>query len=330
MFLNRVQPETTMPWKPIVVGIDATHAPGRAAQLGLEIAAAAGVECRLVHAARDAWSALAAAEIPLQAVEFRDAALTTARNSLSATLTGRIPPEALRHAVIREGWPPAVIDDIVRETDAALLVLGAKHHTALGRWLGGSTVHNVARMLRVPLLVVGDAPPSIRRVLVAVDTSAAARPTLETATRLADLFDAELRVLHVVEPLPILPEVPVTTDPREYVRLLEEECAERIWPLVDPSVEKTMRHTTPEAGIAEEAKAWEADLVVVGSHGKGFVQRMLVGSVTERLLHHLPAALLLVVPAGKTSPAAAVPSDPARLQERSASPPSSATATIQP
>jgi nucleotide-binding universal stress UspA family protein len=293
-----------MPWKSIVVGIDASHAAGRAAQLGLEIAGAADVECRFVHAARDTWSALAVAEVPLQAVEFRDAALTTARNSLTATLTGRIPAKALQQAVIREGWPPAVIDDVVREVDADLLVLGAKHHTALGRWLGGSTVHNVARMLRVPLLVVGDAPPSIRRVLVAVDTSAAARPTLETATRLADLFDAEVRVLHVVEPLPILPEVPLTTDPRDYVRLLEEECTEKIWPLVDPSAEKTMRHTTPEAGITEEAKAWEADLVVVGSHGKGFVQRMLVGSVTERLLHHLPAALLLIVPAGKTNSSA--------------------------
>jgi universal stress protein E len=294
-----------MPWKPIVVGIDASHAAARAAQLGLEIAEAAGVECRLVHAARDAWSALAAAEVPVQAVEFRDAALTTARNSLTAMLTGRIPPQALQHAVIREGWPPAVIDDVVRELDAELLLLGAKHHTALGRWLGGSTVHNVARMLRVPMLVVGDAPPSIRRVLVAVDTSAAARPTLEAATRLADLFDAELRALHVIEPLPILPEVPMTTDPHAYEQLLEEECTEKVWPLLDPSAQKALRHTTPEAGIAGEAKAWEADLVVVGSHGKGFVQRMLVGSVTERLLHHLPAALLLVVPAGHPAPATA-------------------------
>jgi nucleotide-binding universal stress UspA family protein len=292
-----------MRWKPIVVGIDASHAAARAAQLGLTLADAAGVPCRLVHAARDAWSALAAAEVPVQAVEFRDAALTTARNSLTATLTGRISAEALQHAVIREGWPPAVLDDVVREIDAGLLLLGAKHHTAMGRWLGGSTVHNVTRMLRVPMLVVAEFPPSIRRVLVAVDTSSAARPTLDAACRFADLFDAELRVLHVIEPLPILPEVPMTTEPQAYEQLLEGECTEKIWPLVDPSAEKVLRHTTPEAGIAGEAKSWEADLVVVGSHGKGFVQRMLVGSVTERLLHHLPAPLLLVVPAGQSPPA---------------------------
>lgn len=289
--------------KPVVVGIDASHAASRAAQLGLEIAQAAGVDCHLVHAARDTWSALAAAEVPVQAVEFRDATLTTARNSLLASLSGRIPAGVLDRVVIREGWPPAVLEDVVRETGAELLVLGAKHHTALGRWLGGSTVHNVARMLRVPMLVVGDAPPAIRRVLVAVDTSAAARPTLEVASHLADLFEAELRALHVVEPLPVLPEVPMTTDPHAYEQLLEEECVEKIWPLVDPSVEKVLRHTTPEAGITGEAKVWEADVVVVGSHGKGVVQRMLVGSVTERLLHHLPAPLLLVVPAGQSAAA---------------------------
>jgi hypothetical protein len=40
-------------------------------------------------------------------------------------------------------------------------------------------------------------------------------------------------------------------------------------------------------------------MVIVGSHGKGFMERMLVGSVTERLLNQLPAPLLLVVPAGR-------------------------------
>jgi hypothetical protein len=39
---------------------------------------------------------------------------------------------------------------------------------------------------------------------------------------------------------------------------------------------------------------WRADLLVVGSHGKGWAERMLVGSVTERLINHLPTSLLVV------------------------------------
>jgi hypothetical protein len=80
---------------------------------------------------------------------------------------------------------------------------------------------------------------------------------------------------------------------------MEEDCAEKVWPMVGPDAERAIRHAVADIGIAAEAKAWQADVVVVGSHGKGLVERMLVGSVTERLLSDLPAPILVVVPAGK-------------------------------
>ena len=46
--------------------------------------------------------------------------------------------------------------------------------------------------------------------------------------------------------------------------------------------------------MTDEAARWEADLVVVGSHGGGWAHRMLIGSSTERLLNLLPASLLVV------------------------------------
>jgi len=288
-----------MSWKPIVVGVDTSPAAAGAAQLGLRIAAAAGVGCRMVHASRDPWTAVADAASPEQSAAFLAAARWAARKQVQEALAGQVSGELLRDIVVGQGWPPAVLDDAVCEAGAGLLVLGAKHHTALGRWLGGSTVHNVARMLRVPLLVTGTPPAEIRRVLAAVDVSAAAGPTLDVAARFADLFDAELRVLHAIEPLPVIPEVPPPVNQRDYERLMEEDCTRKVWPLVPSDVEKVIRLAAAETGIAAEAKAWQADLVVVGSHGKGWVERMLVGSVTERLLDHLPAPTLLVVPAGK-------------------------------
>jgi nucleotide-binding universal stress UspA family protein len=247
---------------------------------------------------------------PTTHAAFRAAALHAVRERVEQALQNGVSQCARRDLVVREGWPPAVLDDEVRDAGAGLLILGAKHHSALGRWLGGSTVHNVARMLRVPLLVAGAPSPAIRRVLVAVDASAAARPTLEAARHFTDLCDAELRAIHVIEPLPIVPELPPPTGARDYERLFEEECTRKIWPLVPPDAEKVIRHAAADAGIAAEAKAWQADLVVVGSHGKGWVDRMLLGSITERLLNQLPSALLLVVPAGNAEAAS-----PARNNE---------------
>ena len=301
-----------MSWKPIVVGVDASPAGGHAAQLGLMMAAAAETDCRLVHATRDVWTTVAIEGNPVQVAAFRAAALHAVRERLNVALEGVVPWKALHNADVREGWAPAVLDDVVRETGAELVILGAKHHTALGRWLGGSTVHNLARMLRAPLVVTGKPPAKVRRVLVALDASAAARPTYEAARRFADAFDAELKALHVIEPLPILPETPPPMNTIDYEKLMEEDCAEKVWPLVGPDAERVIRHAVADVGIAAEAKAWDADVVVVGSHGKGFVERMLVGSITERLLSNLPAPVLIVVPAGKQAERAARTTSPGR------------------
>jgi nucleotide-binding universal stress UspA family protein len=59
-------------------------------------------------------------------------------------------------------------------------------------------------------------------------------------------------------------------------------------------VERLVRYGGAVETILREALDWRADLLVVGSHGKGWAERLLVGSVTERLLNHLPTSLLVV------------------------------------
>lgn len=46
--------------------------------------------------------------------------------------------------------------------------------------------------------------------------------------------------------------------------------------------------------IVEAAQKWEADLIVVGSHGYGFWDRMLVGSVSQAVVHHAPCSVMIV------------------------------------
>src|SRR2546425_241441 len=84
-------------------------------------------------------------------------------------------------------------------------------------------------------------------------------------------------------------------DAAEQYRLLEEMVARDIWPLIRaPGVDALLRHGAALETVEREASEWRADLLVVGSHGKGSVKRMVVGSVTERLINHLPTSLLVV------------------------------------
>src|SRR2546425_11852204 len=121
------------------------------------------------------------------------------------------------------------------------------------------------------------------------------RSTLFPYTTLfRSLFDAELLALSVIEPLPMLLDMPQPDQP-DYYRLLEEKVADEIWPLIRaPGVETVLRYGAALNTIGREVGEWHADLLVVGSHGKGSVTRLVVGSVTERLINHLPTSLLVV------------------------------------
>ena len=68
----------------------------------------------------------------------------------------------------------------------------------------------------------------------------------------------------------------------------------------EPGAERLVRYGRPVETLLREATTWQADLLVVGSHGRGWAERVLVGSVTERLLNHLPTSLV-VVPVGATN-----------------------------
>lgn len=280
--------------KPIVIGVDASPEAAGAAALGYHIAQSSGARCHLIHAARDIWTALAAAQLPDKVYELNETLQDQARQAVGAALQGSVPAEAIDKMRVRPGRAPVIIQEAATEYDAGLIVLGGKHHTALGRWLGGSTSLNVVRTSQVPVLVTARPADTIERVMVAVDLSEAAKPTIALAERYAGLFEAKLRAVSVLEPLPILPEMPAV-DPTEYYQISEDFLKKEIWPLLRrPGVDTVTRHGGVVDTLLREATEWGADLLVVGSHGKSWAQRVLLGSVTEQLLNHLPTSLLVV------------------------------------
>jgi nucleotide-binding universal stress UspA family protein len=262
--------------------------------LGSDIAQRAATSCQLTHATRDVLSAFALAELPERAEEFAVAQIAHAREQLLHGMWGVVPTALLERILIRTGRPAVILNDVARELGAELLVLGGKHHSTVGRWLAGSTAVDVVRTTGVPLLVTGGGRAPIRRILAAVDVSPAAQPTIAAAERFAALFGAQLRVITVLEPLPDVPGAP-TYHTAEYYNMLEEHVTQHVWPLVKAhEAERFVRYGMPIDLIRQEAAAWNADLVVVGSHGKGLVDRLLLGSVTERLLNQLPTSVLVV------------------------------------
>jgi nucleotide-binding universal stress UspA family protein len=282
-------------WKPVLVGVDATPASVHAVQVGRLLARATGVATHLIHATPEAWTVPPAPHtFAVDPDGLNSAAREAARADVAQALAGRIPAEEIEHLTVRSGRPAAVVLEAAHELDAGLVVLGGKHHSALGRWVVGSTAHALVRVLDVPLLVALASGP-IKRLLAAVDLSEAAGPTIHAAERFAQLLGASLRVLHVVEPIPVLPDTPLHLNDEEQFDRTLEHLERYVWPLVGlVETVTTVRRGTPAETIAAEAAAEGSDLVILGSHGKGWIDRLLIGSVTERLLAALPASVLVV------------------------------------
>jgi nucleotide-binding universal stress UspA family protein len=288
-----------MPWKRILAGVDDSPQAAAAAALGVRLAHALGGECILVHAVREFWLAFAEEEIVERSAELRAALVDSARRHVAEGLRGHVPEDAIRSMMVRPGSPAAVLRDVARELDAEAVILGGKHHATLRRWVGGRTAHNCVRSIGLPVLVTGPRAGGggvlFRRILAAVDLSEAASPTAAAAGKLAAGLGAELRGLSVIElPLP-LPDVTPPLTASEYSRLAERTLVRRVWPLFrDASVETIARPGRVLETIHLESTQWGADLLVVGSHGKGWGERLILGSVTEQLLSDLPTSLLVV------------------------------------
>ena len=286
-----------MAWGPIVVGVDVSPAAKGAAIVGQRLAQLTGEPCQLVHAVRDAWAPLVAVSVDPQVVDMQQLHLSVARHQVNELLQPAVTEKMREKLDVRFGPAAVVLQQAARDRHPGLMILGGKHHSTLERWLGGSTSLHVVRSAEIPVLITAGSPPEFRRVLVAADLSRAAGPTVALAERFARLVGAQLRVLTVFEPLPDLPGIP-PMDPTEYFALAQETLERDVWPEVTtPGVEKFVRHGLVVETLLREATDWKADVLVVGSHGKGWAQRVLLGSVTERLINQLPASLL-VAPVG--------------------------------
>ena len=144
---------------------------------------------------------------------------------------------------------------------------------------------------------------SIRTILVPTDFSAPAEAAWRYALTLAKLFKSRVHVLHVVaEPYayPWGSNEMSTLPMADYLSQAEEAARERLATFVAASTGhvRRVRAVTKVGGpveqILEYADAQNIDLIVIGTHGRGLVGQMLLGSVAERVVRRAKMPVLTV------------------------------------
>ena len=145
---------------------------------------------------------------------------------------------------------------------------------------------------------------AIQRILCPLDFSRFSRHALDQAVALAREFGAEISALHAYMVAPVVDVVPVGSPiPIEPIRLSPLQHAVLIGELRDfigdveaggVTIQTAIAEGDPVATILERATAWRADLIVMGTHGRTGFERLLLGSITEKVLRKAPCPVLTV------------------------------------
>ncbi len=141
----------------------------------------------------------------------------------------------------------------------------------------------------------------MKRILVPTDFSDHARVALRYAKALGEAFGAEIIVCHVSETSHWLSQVPPTGEayfPANFSEIQAEQSAKACESLLNEegvsNGRVVVRQGSAFAEVLTLAKEENVDLIVVGTHGRGAVAHMLLGSVAEKVVRKAPCPVLTV------------------------------------
>jgi nucleotide-binding universal stress UspA family protein len=192
---------------------------------------------------------------------------------------GEIVPVILKHAPKRDG----------------LLVVGSKCLDALDRFMLGSVSTNVIHHATCPVLVVKTEAAPLRRITLATDGSVASAQALEfvltkfqpdRSTGKDGRVPIHVSVVHV-EPLSWNPEL---------MGIGRRSVERSVRKLIEAgyTAEPVHQYGKPAHAIMTVASEQQADLIVMGAKGLGAIARVLLGSVSTRVVQHSSCSVLVV------------------------------------
>jgi nucleotide-binding universal stress UspA family protein len=142
-----------------------------------------------------------------------------------------------------------------------------------------------------------------RKIIATTDFSDQSLAGVRRAADLAGRFGADLTVVYVVDDrLPALILAASSESVAATVEKYRKRAAKTLETYVSThlpgmdNVESVVLTGSPHEAVVELARERQVDLIVVGTHGHGFVGHVLMGSTAERILHHAPCPVLVVRP----------------------------------
>jgi nucleotide-binding universal stress UspA family protein len=195
------------------------------------------------------------------------------------------------------GTPAGVLNDLAEAEKVEMAVVGSPHRGAIGRAVIGSVAEGLLHgapcaVVAAPRDYAAERHEPFRTIAVAYDGTPESKAALLRAEGLARATNGTIRILTVAEPPVAIPGVvgytpPVPPNPEEIVREGVKS--------VDRRLAAEGRHLSgPAAGVIAEACAEDVDLLVTGSRRYGPVARVLLGSVSTKLIHTAPCPVLVV------------------------------------
>ena len=206
--------------------------------------------------------------------------------------------------LVADGVPFDEITKAAKAWDADLIVIATHGYTGLKHVLLGSTAERVARHAPCPVLVVRSrqrrgaktafSPDRMRSILAPIDFSEISLAALPHALALAREYQAQLCLLHVIEPWPA--DGLLATEKDDVRAAAHQSLAKlagatkKVW----PHTGRELRTGPTVETITALAKRTNADLIVMATHGRTGLQHAFIGSVAERVVRHAPCSVLVV------------------------------------
>ncbi len=215
--------------------------------------------------------------------------------------------------VIKIGQAANELTRVAEEKDVDLVISATHGRSGLTRLILGSVAERIMHTLPCPLLVAHSPEKDstafdggqirFQRILVGCDFSSDSSLAFEYALSLAQEFQSELHLIHVIEPnmYEDLLELPIDTED-DSLEFLSGRIDDKLKNMVPEGVTNWCSlKTSPLIGQSHEelisyAELNEIDLIVLGVRGHGLVEKLFVGSTTDRVVRQAKCPVLCVRP----------------------------------